>query len=148
MNGALEGIPPEHVRLHVCWGNYGGPHNHDIPLADIIGPVLRSNVGAIYVEAGNPRHAHEWELFEDVKLPDDKVLVAGVIDVTTHRIEHPRLVAQRLLNYARLLGREQVIAGTDCGFGTFVGYGIDPGVAWAKLESLVEGAQLASDELW
>ena len=148
MNGALEGIPPERVRLHVCWGNYGGPHNHDIPLADIIGPVLRSNVGAIYVEAGNPRHAHEWELFEDVKLPDDKVLVAGVIDVTTHRIEHPRLVAQRLLNYARLLGREQVIAGTDCGFGTFVGYGIDPGVAWAKLESLVEGAQLASDELW
>jgi 5-methyltetrahydropteroyltriglutamate--homocysteine methyltransferase len=148
MNAALDGIPPEQVRLHVCWGNYGGPHNHDVPLGDIIEPVLRSHVGAIYVEAGNPRHAHEWELFETVKLPDDKVLVAGVIDVTTHRIEHPRLVAQRLLTYARLLGREQLVAGTDCGFGTFVGYGIDPGVAWAKLEALVEGARLASEELW
>jgi 5-methyltetrahydropteroyltriglutamate--homocysteine methyltransferase len=148
MNAALEGIPAEQVRLHVCWGNYGGPHNHDIPLGDIIEPVLRANVSAIYVEAGNPRHAHEWELFEDVQLPEDKVIVAGVIDVTTHRIEHPRLVAQRILNYANLVGRERVIAGTDCGFGTFVGYGIDPGVAWAKLESLVEGARLASAELW
>jgi 5-methyltetrahydropteroyltriglutamate--homocysteine methyltransferase len=148
MNAALDGIPPEQVRLHVCWGNYGGPHNHDVPLRDIIGPVLRSRVGAIYVEAGNPRHAHEWEIFEEVTLPDDKVIVAGVIDVTTHRIEHPRLVAQRVLNYARLVGRERVIAGTDCGFGTFVGYGIDPGVAWAKLGALVEGARLASDELW
>jgi 5-methyltetrahydropteroyltriglutamate--homocysteine methyltransferase len=148
LNGALEGIPSDRVRLHVCWGNYGGPHNHDVPLREIIGPVLRARVGAVYVEAGNPRHAHEWELFEEVSLPDDKILIAGVIDVTTHRIEHPRLVAQRLVRYARLLGRERVVGGTDCGFGTFVGYGIDPGVAWAKLESLVEGARLASDELW
>jgi 5-methyltetrahydropteroyltriglutamate--homocysteine methyltransferase len=148
LNGALEGIPPERVRLHVCWGNYGGPHNHDVPLRDIIEPVLRARVGAIYVEAGNPRHAHEWEVFEEVDLPDDQVLVVGTIDVTTHRIEHPRLVAQRLVQYARLLGRERVVAATDCGFGTFVGYGIDPDVAWAKLESLVEGARLASAELW
>jgi 5-methyltetrahydropteroyltriglutamate--homocysteine methyltransferase len=148
MNGALEGIPPERVRLRVCWGNYGGPHNHDVPLREIIEPVLRAPVGAIYLEAGNPRHAHEWEVFEEFDLPDDKAIVVGVIDVTTHRIEHPRLVAQRLVQYARLVGRERVIAGTDCGFGTFVGYGIDPGVAWAKLGSLVEGARLASEELW
>jgi 5-methyltetrahydropteroyltriglutamate--homocysteine methyltransferase len=148
LNGALDGIPPERVRLHVCWGNYGGPHNHDVPLREIVEPVLRARVGAIYLEAGNPRHAHEWEVFEEVDLPDETSLVVGVIDVTTHRIEHPRLVAQRLVRYAELVGRERVTAGTDCGFGTFVGYGIDPGVAWAKLAALVEGAGLASDELW
>jgi 5-methyltetrahydropteroyltriglutamate--homocysteine methyltransferase len=149
LNAAVEGIRPEQLRLHVCWGNYAGPHNHDVALQEIIEPVLRARVGAIYVEAANPRHAHEWEVFEEVELPDDKVLIPGVIDVTTNRIEHPRLVAQRLVRYAKLVGRERVIAGTDCGFGTFVGYDIvDPAVAWAKLETLVEGARLASEQLW
>jgi 5-methyltetrahydropteroyltriglutamate--homocysteine methyltransferase len=120
-----------------------------VALQEIIEPVLRARVGAIYVEAANPRHGHEWEVFEEVELPDDKVLIPGVIDVTTNRIEHPRLVAQRLVRYAKLVGRERVIAGTDCGFGTFVGYDIvDPAVAWAKLETLVEGARLASEQLW
>jgi 5-methyltetrahydropteroyltriglutamate--homocysteine methyltransferase len=149
LNAAVEGISPEQVRLHVCWGNYAGPHNHDVPLREIIEPVLRARVGAIYVEAANPRHEHEWEVFEEVALPEDKVLIPGVIDVTTNRIEHPRLVAQRLVRYAKLVGRERVIAGTDCGFGTFVGYEIvDPAVAWAKLATLTEGARIASDELW
>ena len=149
LNGALDGIPSERLRLHVCWGNYGGPHNHDVPLREIIEPILGARVGAIYVEAANPRHEHEWEVFEEVALPDDKVLIPGVIDVTTNRIEHPRLVAQRLVRYAQLVGRERLIAGTDCGFGTFVGYsGVDPAVAWAKLEALAEGARLASEELW
>jgi 5-methyltetrahydropteroyltriglutamate--homocysteine methyltransferase len=149
LNAAVEGIPSGQLRLHVCWGNYAGPHNHDVPLEEIIEPVLRGRVGAIYLEAANPRHAHEWEVFEGVELPDDKVLIPGVVDVTTNRIEHPRLVAQRLVRYAELVGRERVIAGTDCGFGTFVGYDIvDQAVAWAKLETLVEGARLASEKLW
>jgi 5-methyltetrahydropteroyltriglutamate--homocysteine methyltransferase len=149
LNAAVEGIPGEQLRLHVCWGNYAGPHNHDVPLREIVEPVLRARVGAIYVEAANPRHAHEWEVFEEVELPGDKVLIPGVVDVTTNRIEHPRLVSQRLVRYAQLVGRERVIAGTDCGFGTFVGYDIvDPAVAWAKLETLVAGAKLASEELW
>jgi 5-methyltetrahydropteroyltriglutamate--homocysteine methyltransferase len=149
LNAAVGGIPSDRLRLHVCWGNYAGPHNHDVPLEEIIEPVLRARVGAIYLEAANPRHAHEWEVFEGTELPDDKVLIPGVVDVTTNRIEHPRLVAQRLVRYAELVGRERVIAGTDCGFGTFVGYDIvDPAVAWAKLETLVEGARLASEQLW
>jgi len=149
LNGAIEGIPREQLRLHVCWGNYAGPHNHDVPLREIIEPILRAHVGAIYVEAANPRHEHEWEVFEEIPLPNGVVLVPGLVDVTTNRIEHPRLIAQRLVRFARIVGRDRLIAGTDCGFGTFVGYDIvDPAVAWAKLEALVEGARLASEELW
>ena len=149
LNGAIEGIPREQLRLHVCWGNYAGPHNHDVPLREIIEPILRAHVGAIYVEAANPRHEHEWEVFEEIPLPNGVVLVPGLVDVTTNRIEHPRLIAQRLVRFARIVGRHRLIAGTDCGFGTFVGYDIvDPAVAWAKLEALVEGTRLASEELW
>jgi 5-methyltetrahydropteroyltriglutamate--homocysteine methyltransferase len=149
LNVAVAGIPREQLRLHICWGNYGGPHNHDIDLAEIIDGVLQANVGTFSFEAANPRHAHEWEIFRDIDLPAGAMIMPGVIDVTTQRIEHPRLVAQRLIQFARLVGRENVIAGTDCGFGTVAGLThVDPEVAWAKLSSLVEGARIASCELW
>jgi 5-methyltetrahydropteroyltriglutamate--homocysteine methyltransferase len=149
LDHAIAGIPPEQLRLHICWGNYGGPHHRDIPLAAVIEPALKTRVGAISFEAANPRHAHEWEIFSDVRLPEDKVIVPGVLDVTTQRIEHPRLVAQRLMQFARLVGRENVIAGADCGFSTVAGWEhVDPEVAWAKLASLVQGAEIASSELW
>ena len=135
--------------MHLCWGNYEGPHHHDVPLADIIDIVLRARPMAISVEASNPRHAHEWEVFQEVPLPDDKVLLPGVVDSTSNFIEHPRLVAQRLRNYADVVGRERVIASTDCGFATFAGYpNVFPEIAWAKLESLVAGAEIASKSLW
>lgn len=149
LNHALAGIPSERVRLHICWGNYPGPHHCDVALAEIIGPVLSANADVLSFEAANPRHEHEYELFADVRLPDGKVLMPGVIDVQTNRIEHPRLIAQRLIRFAELVGRENVIAGTDCGLGTFVGWNTtDPEIGWKKLESLVEGARLASAELW
>jgi len=149
LNHAIEGLPPERLRLHVCWGNYAGPHNHDVPLRTIIEPVLTANVETISFEAANPTHEHEWEVFKEVKLPDDKVLMPGVIDVTTTRIEHPRTVAQRLLRFAELVGREQVIASTDCGFATFAGMEWVPmTLTWGKLRTLAEGAELASRELW
>ena len=149
LNHALEGLPSEMVRLHVCWGNYPGPHHCDVALAEIIQPVLRANADVVSFEAANPRHEHEYELFEDLRLPDGKVLMPGVVDVQTNRIEHPRLIAQRLIRFAELVGRENVIAGTDCGLGTFVGWETThPEIGWKKLESLVEGAQLASAELW
>ena len=149
MNEATRGLPPERVRLHLCWGNYAGPHHHDVELKDIIGPVLKTNAGSIYFEAANPRHAHEWEVWEEIKIPDGKVLIPGVIDTLTNHVEHPRLVAQRLEKFAGIAGKENVIGGTDCGFGTFVGWsGCDPKVAWLKLEALAQGAQIASDRLW
>lgn len=149
LNHATRGLPPEKVRLHLCWGNYAGPHHHDVELGEIIEPVLKTNAGWVYFEAANPRHEHEWEVWEEVKVPAGKALIPGVIDTLTNHVEHPRLVAQRLERFARIAGRENVVGGTDCGFGTFVGWsGCDPQVAWLKLRSLAEGARIASERLW
>ncbi|HEX2103757.1 MAG TPA: cobalamin-independent methionine synthase II family protein [Solirubrobacteraceae bacterium] len=146
---ATRDIPPEDLRMHVCWGNYEGPHHHDVPLRDIVDIVLGGRPAAVSFEAANPRHAHEWRVFEDVRLPDGKALIPGVIDSTTNYIEHPELVAQRIARYARLVGRENVIAGTDCGFASFAGSAaVDPAIVWAKLGALAEGAELATRELW
>jgi 5-methyltetrahydropteroyltriglutamate--homocysteine methyltransferase len=149
LNHALSNIAPDRLRLHLCWGNYEGPHHYDVPLADILDIVLEARPHGISFEAANPRHGHEWRFFERVKLPRDKLIIPGVIESKTNYIEHPELVAQRLGRYARLVGRENVIAGTDCGFGTWVGQAaVDPGIVWAKLASLAEGARLASREFW
>jgi 5-methyltetrahydropteroyltriglutamate--homocysteine methyltransferase len=149
LDHALANVPPEQVRMHVCWGNYEGPHHYDVPLADIIDIVFAARPAGISFEAANPRHGHEWAVFERVKLPPGKVLIPGVIESKTNYIEHPELVAQRIARYARLVGRDNVIAGTDCGFGTWVGQAaVDPGVVWAKMASLAEGARLASREFW
>ena len=148
LNAALDGIPPEQIRLHVCWGNYGGPHHKDVPLSEIIGEALRVNAGSIYVEGANPRHAHEWRVFDDVDLPDDRSVILGVIDVKSNHVEHPRLVADRLVQLGKIVGKERLIAGTDCGFDTFIRFSlVDPDVAWLKLKSLSEGAEIASGEL-
>jgi 5-methyltetrahydropteroyltriglutamate--homocysteine methyltransferase len=148
LNAALDAIPPEQVRLHVCWGNYGGPHHKDVPLSEIIGEALRVNAGSIYVEGANPRHAHEWRVFKDVDLPDDKSVILGVIDVKSNHVEHPRLVADRLVQLGKIVGKERLIGGTDCGFDTFIRFSlVDPDVAWLKLKSLSEGAGIASGEL-
>jgi 5-methyltetrahydropteroyltriglutamate--homocysteine methyltransferase len=149
LNHALSNIPAEQLRLHLCWGNYEGPHHCDVPLAEIIDTVLQAKPCGLSFEAANPRHAHEWTVFERVKLPAGKVLIPGVIESKTNFIEHPELVAQRIGRYARLVGRENVIAGSDCGYGTWVGQAaVDPDVVWAKLKSLAEGARLASREFW
>ena len=149
LNHALEGIPEEQVRFHICWGNGEGPHVSDIPLSDIVDVMLKVNCAAYSVEASNPRHAHEWKLWRDVKLPEGKVLIPGVIDSVTNFVEHPELVADRILNYANIVGRENVIAGTDCGFGTSaVANNVHTPIVWAKLASLSEGAERASKELW
>ena len=149
LDRAVANIPAEQLRIHLCWGNYEGPHHYDVPLADILDLVFASRPQGISFEAANPRHAHEWRVFERVKLPADKVIIPGVLDSTTNFIEHPELVAERIGRYARLVGRENVIAGTDCGFGTWVGQAaVDPDIVWAKLASLAEGARLASRELW
>jgi 5-methyltetrahydropteroyltriglutamate--homocysteine methyltransferase len=149
MNHALVNIPAEQLRIHVCWGNYEGPHHYDVPLADVIDLVFKAKPNAISFEAANPRHAHEWTLFETVKLPDGKVLIPGVIESKANFIEHPELVAQRIGRYARLVGRENVMAGSDCGYGTWVGQAaVDPDVVWAKLSALSEGARIASKEFW
>src|SRR5713101_4197842 len=149
LNYALTGISPEQVRIHVCWGNYPGPHHRDVPLKDIIDLLLKIQCGALSIEAANPRHEHEWNVFEQVRLPEGKILIPGLIDSCTNYIEHPVVVSQRLVRFARVVGRENVIAGTDCGFDTFAGASaVAPSVAWAKLQSLAEGAQLASEELW
>jgi 5-methyltetrahydropteroyltriglutamate--homocysteine methyltransferase len=149
LDHAVANIPPEQLRIHLCWGNYEGPHHYDVPLADILDLVFAARPQGISFEAANPRHAHEWRVFERVKLPPDKVIIPGVLDSTTNFIEHPELVAERIGRYARLVGRENVIAGTDCGFGTWVGQAaVDPDIVWAKLASLAEGARLASGELW
>jgi 5-methyltetrahydropteroyltriglutamate--homocysteine methyltransferase len=135
--------------MHVCWGNYEGPHHCDVPLADIVDIVFRARASAISFEAANPRHAHEWTLFETVKLPEGKVLIPGVLESKSNFIEHPELIAQRIGRYATLVGRENVIAGSDCGYGTWVGQAaVDPDIVWAKLAAMAEGARLASRQFW
>jgi 5-methyltetrahydropteroyltriglutamate--homocysteine methyltransferase len=149
LNHAMRDIPADRMRLHVCWGNYEGPHHRDIPLRDIIYTVLQARPAGLSYEAANPRHEHEWKVFEEVKLPEGKMLLPGVLDSTTNFIEHPELVAQRITRFASVVRRETVIASTDCGFATFVGFHtVDPKIARAKLGTMVEGAQIASQELW
>jgi 5-methyltetrahydropteroyltriglutamate--homocysteine methyltransferase len=149
LNHALRNVPASALRMHVCWGNYEGPHDHDIPLEKILHIVLKAKPAAILFEASNPRHAHEWTVWRDAKLPEDKVLVPGLLTSTSNYVEHPELVAQRIQQFADIVGRDRVIAGTDCGFGTFAGIGkMDAGISWRKLAALVEGARLASERLW
>ena len=149
LNHALANIPADRIRMHVCWGNYEGSHVHDMPLERILSIVLKAKPMALLLEGANPRHEHEWQIWENVKLPDDKVLVPGIIASSSNYVEHPTLVSQRILRYANLLGRERVIAGTDCGFGTFAGFGpVFPPFCWMKLRSLAEGARRASATLW
>jgi 5-methyltetrahydropteroyltriglutamate--homocysteine methyltransferase len=149
LNHAVANILPEQLRMHLCWGNYEGPHHCDVPLADIVDIVFTAKPSAISLEAANPRHAHEWKLFETVKLPDGKVLIPGVIESKSNFIEHPELIAQRIGRYANLVGRENVIAGTDCGYGTWVGQAaVDPDVVFAKFAAMAEGARLASKQFW
>lgn len=149
LNEALRGLPEDKIRAHVCWGNYQGPHHLDVDLRDIAGTLLKLNASGYLVEGANPRHEHEWQVWEDVPLPEDKVLIPGVVDTTNNYIEHPELVAQRLERYAKVVGRERVLAGSDCGFATLVGMRATvPSIAWAKLETMAEGARLASARLW
>lgn len=149
LNEALRNIPAERVRMHLCWGNYPGPHHRDIPLEKIVDVVLTAKPKYLLLEGANPRHEHEWQIFDDYDLPDDKILVPGVIDSTSNYIEHPDLVAQRLCRYANCVGRERIMAGSDCGFSTFSGYPtVYPDIVWAKLDSLVKGARRASETLW
>ena len=149
LNDAVANVPADMLRIHVCWGNYEGPHNRDIDLAKILRILLRSTAMGLSFEAANPRHEHEWAVWKDVSLPDDKVLLPGVIDTSTNYVEHPELVTQRIVRLATIVGRERIIASTDCGFGTSAGYGkIDPEVAFLKLGSLVAGAAEASRRLW
>ena len=149
LNHAVANIPAEQLRLHMCWGNYEGPHHCDVPFADVIDIVFTAKPNAISFEAANPRHAHEWTLFEKVKLPDGKVLIPGVIESKSNFIEHPELIAQRIAHYAGLVGRENVIAGSDCGFGTWVGQAaVDPDVVFAKLATMAEGARIARKQFW
>jgi 5-methyltetrahydropteroyltriglutamate--homocysteine methyltransferase len=149
MNHALRNIPPEQLRMHLCWGNYEGPHHYDVPFADIVDIVLLARPAAISFEAANPRHAHEWTLFERVKLPEGKVLIPGVIESKSNFVEHPELIAQRIGRYAKLVGRENVIAGSDCGYGTWVGQAaVDPQVVWTKMAAMAEGARIATKQFW
>jgi 5-methyltetrahydropteroyltriglutamate--homocysteine methyltransferase len=149
LDHAVANIPPEQLRMHLCWGNYEGPHHCDVALTDVIDIVLRARPSAIALEAANPRHAHEWKVWERVKLPEGKILIPGVIESKSNFIEHPELVAQRIGGYANLVGRENVIAGSDCGFGTWVGQAaVDPDVVWAKMAAMAEGARIASREFW
>jgi 5-methyltetrahydropteroyltriglutamate--homocysteine methyltransferase len=149
LNHAVRNIPAERLRLHMCWGNYPGPHHCDVPFADIIDVLALAKPSAILFEAANPRHAHEWQIFETIKPPEGKVLVPGVIECQSNYIEHPELVAQRIGRYANLVGRENVMAGVDCGFSVHVGSaGVDPDVVWAKLAALAEGARIASKKFW
>jgi 5-methyltetrahydropteroyltriglutamate--homocysteine methyltransferase len=149
LNHALRNIPSEKIRMHLCWGNYEGPHNHDIPLEKIASRVLKAKPSQLLLEGANPRHAHEFAVFETIKLPEDKILVPGVIDSTSNFIEHPDVVADRILRYANVVGRDRVMAGSDCGFSTFSGYPtVFPEIVWRKLESMVEGAKRASAKLW
>ena len=150
LNHALRDIPPDRMRLHLCWGNYEGPHHRDIPLKEILPIALKARPQALSFEGANPRHEHEWIVFKDVKLPDDRLIIPGVLDSTTNFIEHPELVAQRLIRYAEIVGRERVLAGTDCGFATFARSvnQVEPEIAWAKFKSMAQGAKLASRQLW
>jgi 5-methyltetrahydropteroyltriglutamate--homocysteine methyltransferase len=149
LNQALRNVPAEMCRIHICWGNYEGPHDHDIDFAKVAPILIRAKPMALVVEAANPRHAHEWTVWRDLKLPDDKILVTGVLDTSTNYVEHPELVAERLCRFADIVGRERVMAGSDCGFGTFAGYGkLDPDISFKKLRAMVEGAGIASRRLW
>ncbi|HYQ99722.1 MAG TPA: cobalamin-independent methionine synthase II family protein [Casimicrobiaceae bacterium] len=149
LNHAVANIPAGQLRMHLCWGNYEGPHHCDVALADVIDIAFRAKPSAIALEAANPRHAHEWVLFETVKLPEGKLLIPGVIESKSNFIEHPELIAQRIGRYANLVGRENVMAGSDCGFGTWVGQAaVDPDVVWAKMAAMAEGARIASRRFW
>jgi 5-methyltetrahydropteroyltriglutamate--homocysteine methyltransferase len=144
LNHALEGLPEDRVRYHICWGSWHGPHTHDLPLTHVVDLMLRVKAGAYSVEAANPRHEHEWKIWQETKLPEGKLLIPGVISHATNVVEHPELVADRIIRYARLVGRENVVAGTDCG----LGFRVHPQIAWAKLKALADGAALASRQLW
>jgi len=149
LNHALRNVPADRVRMHVCWGNYEGPHTHDAPLTTVLPVALRAKPQGLLYESSNPRHAHEWEDLGQLDIPSDKVLIPGVVDTTTNFVEHPRLIAQRILNVARFVGRERVIAGTDCGFSTFAGYpAIDTDIVYAKFRAMQEGAEMATKALW
>jgi 5-methyltetrahydropteroyltriglutamate--homocysteine methyltransferase len=149
LNHALDGVAPDRVRVHICWGNYEGPHTHDIDFAKIANIILGIRAQGIALEAANPRHAHEWAVWNDIKLPDDKILLPGVIDTSTNYVEHPALVAERIVRFAEIVGRERVIANSDCGFGTAAGTGkLDPEIVFLKLGALADGARLASEQLW
>jgi 5-methyltetrahydropteroyltriglutamate--homocysteine methyltransferase len=148
LNAATANIPPEKMRMHVCWGNYEGPHDHDIPLERIIDIVVKARPATVLFEAANPRHEHEWIVWRDARLPDHKILAPGLIDTCSNYLEHPELIAQRIERFAAIVGADRVIASTDCGFGTFAGYGkIDPAVTWAKLWNLRAGADIAAARL-
>jgi 5-methyltetrahydropteroyltriglutamate--homocysteine methyltransferase len=150
LNHALRNVPAEMSRIHICWGNYEGPHDHDIDFRKVAPILVKAKPQALVVEAANPRHAHEWAVWKDeVKLPDDKVLIPGVLDTSTNYVEHPELVAERICRFADIVGRERVIAGSDCGFGTFAGYGkLDPDISFKKLQAMADGAAIASQRLW
>ena len=150
LNHALRDVPRDRLRMHLCWGNYEGPHHRDVPLREILPIVLKARPRAISLEGANPRHEHEWAVFKEVKLPDDRILIPGMLDSTTNFIEHPELVAQRIIRYADVVGRERVIAGTDCGFGTFARSNpqVEPEIVWAKFQAMAEGARIASAALW
>ncbi|HEU4625750.1 MAG TPA: cobalamin-independent methionine synthase II family protein [Steroidobacteraceae bacterium] len=149
LNHALRNVPADRARMHVCWGNYEGPHHHDIPMELLLPVVLKAKPQALLFEAANPRHAHEWTVFRDTRLPEDKILIPGVIGSTSNYIEHPLLVAERLCRFADIVGRERVIAGSDCGFSTFAGFGpVDPDITYLKLAAMAEGARIASGRLW
>jgi 5-methyltetrahydropteroyltriglutamate--homocysteine methyltransferase len=149
LNQALRNVPAEQSRMRVCWGNYEGPHHHDVPTERLLPIVLKAKPQGLLFEAANPRHAHEWTVFRETRIPEDKILIPGVLATTTNYIEHPQLLAERLERFAHTVGHERVMAGTDCAFGTFAGFGpVEPDIAYLKLRALVEGAQLASRRLW
>ena len=149
LNHALRNIPSERVRMHMCWGNYEGPHHHDIPMRQLLPVVAKAKVQGLLFEAANPRHAHEWKVFREVKVPEDKVLIPGVVTSTTNYIDHPELISERLQRFADIVGRERVMAGSDCGFSTFAGFGpVEEDIVYMKLQAMAEGARLASEALW
>ena len=148
LNHAIKNIDKSKIRMHICWGNYEGPHTHDISLNKIMPIVLKANVETILIESSNPRHSHEWQIFEDIKLPNDKMIAPGVIDSTTNFVEHPEVVKNRIIKFSKVISKDQIIAGTDCGFSTFAGFGnVDESIVYKKLESLVRGTELASKEI-
>ena len=148
LNHAIKNIDKSKIRMHICWGNYEGPHTHDISLNKIMPIVLKANVETILIESSNPRHSHEWQIFEDIKLPNDKIIAPGVIDSTTNFVEHPEVVKNRIIRFSKVISKDQIIAGTDCGFSTFAGFGnVDESIVYKKLESLVIGTELASKEI-
>jgi 5-methyltetrahydropteroyltriglutamate--homocysteine methyltransferase len=149
LNAALRDLPAESLRMHICWGNYEGPHDHDIALEKVLPLVLKAKPAAIQFEASNPRHAHEWVVWQQAKIPEEKILIPGLLTATSNYVDHPELIAQRLLQFADIVGRDRVMAGTDCGFGTFAGIGkMDAEISYKKLAALVRGAELASSRLW